>query len=164
MKIEEILIDKSSKKHTTDMLGKVDQRYIDMIFKKVDDLKDSGMSNGDILIQIKKDHGTLGQKIAKMHSCLCEATHKLPQTKKEFEYLKSLFEKPLPAGIAISAIRKVIQDDSLEDVIGHIEESIDIRDLLAHWIKTNFPALIKRRDNTIDDEGLYSVLHGYAPK
>jgi hypothetical protein len=100
-----------------------------------------------------------------------EAVHKLPLTEKDFENVKDLMSKPIPAIMAHIYLNEIIDDDELRDQIKSIEDvtpSRDVRSLIFDWIKRVMPDEMYRFTDDIPSmnqrKGLLSPIHGYDPK
>ena len=99
---------------------------------------------------------------------LKEAVHTVPITPKDFKAIKTLFEKPIPAGIAPIYIQDLIDDDELFEQFSSIESKNpgeDVRHLIADWIKRVMP---DQMYNFTDEcqtmaqkNGVLSPIHGY---
>ena len=102
---------------------------------------------------------------------LKEAVHKLPLTQDDFDMVKHIMERPIPAAVAPIFIAEIIQDDELNDQLLSLEDSnpgMDVRPLIAEWFERVMP---DQRYRFVDDvesrqqkEGILSPIHGYDPK
>jgi RNA polymerase sigma factor (sigma-70 family) len=99
---------------------------------------------------------------------LSEAVHKLPLTPEDFEMVKRLMEKPIPAIVAPIYISEIINDDELNDQFTSLEETDpgrDIRPLIVEWLNRVMPDQMYRFGQAVADEtqrkGLLSPIHGY---
>jgi len=102
---------------------------------------------------------------------LKEAVYKLPLTLDDFELVKRLMEKPIPAIVAPIYIMEIIEDDELNDQLRSLEESDpgrDVRPLIVEWFRRVMPDQMYRFGQEIADEtlmkGILSPIHGYDPK
>lgn len=100
---------------------------------------------------------------------LTEAVHKLPLTEDDFELVKKLMERPIPAAIAPIYISEIIEDDELNDQIRSLEENEpnrDVRPIIAEWFKRVMPDQMYRFikiDKPKGRPGMLSPIHGYDP-
>ena len=101
---------------------------------------------------------------------LTEAITKLPLTIEDFEMVKKIMEKPIPAIIAPIYIMEIIEDDELNDQLRTLEETEptrDVRPLIAEWFHRVMPDQMYRFGQEVADEkmmkGLFSPIHGYDP-
>jgi len=99
---------------------------------------------------------------------LTEAVRKLPLTQKDFDMVKKLMEKPIPAIIAPIYIMEIIDDDELNDQFKSLEETDparDVRPIIVEWFRRVMPDQMYRFTDDIADEnqrkGLLSPIHGY---
>lgn len=97
-----------------------------------------------------------------------EAVHKLPLTNEDFDLLKELMGRPIPAAIAPIYIQEIINDDELNDQIKSLEEDkpdYDVRPLIVEWVKRVMPDQMYRftGDEKANQRGLMSPIHGYDP-
>lgn len=98
---------------------------------------------------------------------ITEAVHKLPLSNEDFELVKHLMERPIPAAVAPIYIMEIIEDDELNDQFKSLEESDpgrDVRPLIAEWIKRVMPDQLYRFGQATAHEvmsaGLLSPIHG----
>lgn len=101
---------------------------------------------------------------------LAEAVHKLPLTDKDFELVKKLMEKPIPAIIAPIYIMEIIEDDELNDQLRSLEETEpgrDVRPLIVEWFRRVMPDQMYHFGQEVATEhlkkGVLSPIHGYDP-
>ncbi len=99
---------------------------------------------------------------------ITEAVLKLPITHDDFELVKKLMEKPIPAAIAPIYIMEIIEDDELNDQLMELEESnpgLDVRPLIVEWFKRVMPDQMYRFTGDVQDyaqkNGVLSPIHGY---
>jgi hypothetical protein len=102
--------------------------------------------------------------------CIQEAIRKLPISDKDFELVKKLMERPIPAAIAPIYISEIIDDDMLNDEIRSFEDTDpgrDCRPFVVEWIKRVMPDQLHRFGQEVADwkerDGKFSPLHGYDP-
>ena len=102
---------------------------------------------------------------------LTEAIYKLPLTVEDFDLVKKLMERPIPAAVAPIYIMEIIEDDELNDQFKSLEESDpgrDVRPLIVEWFRRVMPDQMHRFGQEIADEnltkGILSPIHGYDPK
>ncbi len=175
MRIIEILLPRGAKDKS---LSPRDARRIDMLQKRMDayvdkigDPRTSKAGKEFLKSQLRSDYNDLRELISPLHVVVSEAVHKLPLTDKDFELVKQLMEKPIPAIIAPIYISDIIDDDELNDQFRSLEETEpgrDIRPLIAEWIDRVMPDQMYRFGQEVGDEkqkmGLYSPVHGYDPR
>lgn len=101
-------------------------------------------------------------------TAISEAISKLPLTHDDFELVKKLMEKPIPAIIAPIYIHEIIEDDELNDQFSSLEDSnpgFDVRPLIAEWFKRVMPDQMYRfngdRQSYAQKNGVLSPIHGY---
>lgn len=100
---------------------------------------------------------------------LREAVHSLPLSDDDFELLKKMMDKPIPAVIAQIYIHDIIDDDEFNDQIAELAEKdprMDIRPFIVEWIKKVMPDQMHRFGQEVGDEklrkGILSPIHGYG--
>jgi hypothetical protein len=100
-----------------------------------------------------------------------EAVHKVPLIEEDFDFIKELMEKPIPAVLAQMYLSEVIVDDELTDVLqllSETEPNRDVRQLVAEWIDRVMPDQMYRFTGEERDPrqmlGILSPIHGYDPK
>lgn len=174
MKIHEILLPKNNKDYS---ILSPDAKVVDSLQKKIDyyidKLEDPNLKkpSKDFLKLKLKDKCDKLKEILGSIDIVTEAIHKLPLSHKDFEIVKELLCRPIPAIIAPIYILDVINDDELNDQIKSIEETQpnrDVRPLIVDWIKRVMPDQLCRFN---DDEqtlsqknGVLSPIHGYDSK
>ena len=100
---------------------------------------------------------------------IAEAVYKLPLSDKDFEVLKQLMEKPIPAILAEVFIEDSIIDDELFDQIksiADIDPARDTRPLIMEWIDRVMPDQKHKITSEVqhyDARGVLSPIHGYDP-
>ena len=105
-----------------------------------------------------------------IESRLDEAVHKLPLTEEDFELVKTVMSRPIPAIIAPIYIQEIIDDDEFNDMLNEFAETnpgMDVRPHIVEWIKRVMPDQMYRFDHSGQTEkqklGQTSVIHGYDP-
>ena len=123
-------------------------------------------------VRDKKDieHGAVRYGVRPVKK-LSEAVHRIPLCDEDFDALKEMMCRPIPATIAPIYIQGLIIDDEFTDQIAALEEKdpgIDVRPFIVEWIDRVMPDQMYRfRDEfrvPAKEKGLYSVLHGYDPQ
>ena len=101
---------------------------------------------------------------------LNEAVHKLPLTEEDFELVRTIMSRPIPAIIAPIYIEEIINDDEFTDLLNEfaeMEPGMDVRPHVVEWLKRVMPDQMYRFDNSGQTEkqrsGQTSVIHGYDP-
>lgn len=99
---------------------------------------------------------------------LKESVNKVPLTNEDFDLVKELMNRPIPAAIATIYLHEVIDDDEFTDQIKSLEETkpnMDIRPLLVEWFKRVMPDQMYRftddHKTKSQTEGILSPIHGY---
>lgn len=102
---------------------------------------------------------------------ISEAVHRLPLSNNDFDALKEMMNKPIPATVASIFIQDLIVDDEFTDQLNALSEKnpgMDIRPFIVEWIDRVMPDQMYRfRQGFVvpdKEKGLYSVLHGYDPQ
>lgn len=102
---------------------------------------------------------------------LAEAVTKLPLTHDDFELVKKVMEKPIPATIAPIYIQGIIEDDELNDQLLSLEDTnpgLDVRPIIVEWFKRVMPDQMYRFTGDVPDmaqkNGVLSPIHGYDSK
>lgn len=121
--------------------------------------------------EIKSLSEKLIQDMFRNAESLSEAIRKVPITVEDFELVKKLMEKPIPAIIAPIYISEIIDDDMLNDDIRSIEDTEpnrDCRPFIVEWIRRVMPDQLHRFGQEVPDwrakDGRISPIHGYDPK
>jgi hypothetical protein len=103
-------------------------------------------------------------------SKLNEAVHKLPLTEEDFELVKTLMSRPIPAVIAPIYIQEIIDDDEFNDMLNEfaeMEPGMDIRPHVAEWFNRVMPDQMWRFGGDVQSLkqklAQTSVIHGYDP-
>ena len=99
-----------------------------------------------------------------------EAVHKLPLSNDDFELVKELMCRPIPAAIAPIYIHEIIEDDEFNDLLTELEKTDpgrDVRPLIVEWFRRVMPDQLYRftgaEDTMQRKQGLLSPIHGYDP-
>jgi len=99
---------------------------------------------------------------------ISEAVTKLPLTTDDFELVKLLMDKPIPAAIAPIYIHQIIEDDEFNEQLASLEESqpgLDVRPLIAEWFNRVMPDQMYRFTGEVPNyhqkNGTLSLIHGY---
>lgn len=180
MRILEILLpksirDKDLSPHTVNRIDAIQQRmtgYVDKLcsphlspagreFLKLK-LKDDYDKLKDVLSQAKE--------VVENNGKLAEAVHKLPLTTEDFDLVKELMSRPIPAAVAPIYIQEIIEDDEFSDQLRSIEDTdpgMDVRPLVVEWFKRVMPDQMHRFSEEERDkphrDGTLSPIHGYDP-
>jgi hypothetical protein len=100
-----------------------------------------------------------------------EAVHKVPLIDTDFDLVKTIMEKPIPAAIASIYISEIIDDDEFNselDILAESDPGRDIRPMVVDWFKRVMPDQMYHFVGVDDSEqrqrGLLSPIHGYDPK
>lgn len=174
MKIIEILLPKGASDRS---LSPQVVKKLDMIQKRMDSYVDKIMSPNTssagkefLKSRLRDEYLDLKDTIARVH-VVAEAIHKCPLTEKDFDLVKKLMEKPIPAVIASIYIHEIIEDDELNDQLKILEDSEpnrDIRPLIAEWFERVMPDQMYRFTDDVPDynqqKGMTSVIHGFDSK
>lgn len=111
-----------------------------------------------------------GYRLVKNPAVIKEAVHKLPVSHDDFDLVKQLMSKPIPAAVAPIYIQEIINDDELNDMLLELEDSDpgrDVRPLIVEWFKRVMPDQLYRftgaEDTMQRKQGLLSPIHGYNP-
>jgi hypothetical protein len=173
MRIIEIILpkntdDRSFSFQTMQKIGMLQKRmntYVD----KIVNANTSPAGREFLKSKLKSDYHKLRSLIPHSRE-IAEAVHKLPLTPKDFELIKKLMEKPIPAVIAPIYISEVIDDDELNDQFKSLEETDpgrDIRPLIVEWIRRVMPDQMHQFTGEVANHkqkmGILSPLHGYDP-
>jgi len=174
MRIVEILLPPGTSDRS---LSPQQSRKIDALQKRMDGYVDKIMSPSTSVAgreflksRLRDDYYALKDLIPGTNN-IAEAVHKLPLTPKDFELVKKIMERPIPAAIAPIYIMEIIEDDELYDQLRSIEESEpgrDVRPLIVEWFKRVMPDQMHRFGEEVASEnltkGILSPIHGYDPK
>ena len=103
-------------------------------------------------------------------SKVMEAVHKVPLTNEDFDLVKELMERPIPAAIAPIYLLEIFEDDEFSDMMLELEESDpgrDVRPLVVEWFKRVMPDQMHHFGQEVatykQKMGMYSPVHGYDP-
>jgi len=127
--------------------------------------------------RLDNEYGAYRYKVRRVGSSfmienqLNEAVHKLPLTEEDFELVKTLMSRPIPAVIAPIYVQEIINDDEFNDMLtefANMDPGMDIRPHIAEWIKRVMPDQMYRFDHsgaTMKQKlAQTSVIHGFDPK
>jgi hypothetical protein len=99
-----------------------------------------------------------------------EAVNKIPLTEEDFERVKEIFKRPIPAIVGNIVLEDIIEDDEFNQTISMLSEfepDRDIRPLIAEWLERVMPQEMHHFTGaswTVKDKaGVMSPLHGYDP-
>jgi len=173
MRIIEILLPKEMKDRSLSpqIANKIDmlQRRMDSYVDKIMDPKTSEAGREFLKSRLRDDYYDLKGLLPHIHK-VAEAVHRLPLTNDDFELLKALMEKPIPAVIAPIYIQEIIDDDELNDQFKSLEETEpgrDVRPLIVEWVRRVMPDQMHRFGQEVADKkqkmGFFSPIHGYDP-
>src|SRR5690606_12729653 len=89
----------------------------------------------------------------------------------DFDLVKKMMEKPIPAAVAPIYILEFIDDDEFNDQLLELENSnpgLDVRPLIVEWFRRVMPdQMIRFEDQEVNHNqriGLFSPIHGYDPR
>lgn len=173
MRIVEILLPRGSNDRS---LSPQVVRKIDALQQRMDAYVDKIMQPGTspagkefLKSRLRDDYYELKDLLPHIHA-VAEAVHKLPITDKDFELVKHLMERPIPAAIAPIYISEIIEDDELNaelDILEDSEPNRDIRPLIVEWFNRVMPDQMHRfvpSDRSENQrKGILSPIHGYDP-
>ncbi len=127
--------------------------------------------------RLDNEYGAYRYKVRRVGSTLYtepplnEAVHKLPLTEEDFELVRTLMSRPIPAVIAPIYIQEIIDDDEFNGMLNEFADTnpgMDIRPHVVDWIKRIMPDQMYRFDHsgaTMKQKlGQTSVIHGYDPE
>jgi len=174
MRIVEILLPRGSNDRS---LSPQVVRKIDALQQRMDSYVDKIMSPNTstagkefLKSKLRDDYYELKDLLPHIHA-VAEAVHKLPLTDKDFELVKHLMERPIPAAIAPIYISEIIEDDELNaelEILEDSEPNRDIRPLIVEWFNRVMPDQMHRfvgSDKSYNQEkGILSPIHGYDPR
>jgi len=172
MRIIEILlpkgIDRSLSPQTVRKIDNLQTRmdkYVDAI------LDPSTTPNGREFLKtrLRDDYYELRSIMPHIHK-VAEAVHKLPLSNEDFDLIKEVMSRPIPAAIAPIYISEIIDDDEFNGILLELEDSdpnLDVRPLIVEWFNRVMPDQMYRFADNQDGEnqkkGLLSPIHGYDP-
>lgn len=101
---------------------------------------------------------------------VAEAVHKVPITNADFDLVKELMERPIPAAVAPIYLLDIFEDDEFSDMMMELEESDpgrDVRPLVVEWFNRVMPDQMHHFGQEVatykQKMGMYSPVHGYDP-
>ena len=173
MRIIEILLPKKFADHSLSpqVIRKIDalQDRMNSYVDKIANPRTSAKGREFLKSKLKDDYYELRELIPKTHK-IAEAIYKLPLTSDDFELVKKLMEKPIPAVVAPIYIQEIIDDDMLNDEINSLVETDpgrDIRPMIVSWIDRVMPDQMHRFGQEVGTmklkQGAFSLIHGYDP-
>ncbi len=173
MRIFEILLSKGATDRglSSQAARRIDalQQRMDSYVDKIMDPSTSSAGKEFLKSRLRDDYHEMRDLIPKV-SHVAEAVHKLPLSHKDFEGVKEMMSKPIPAVIAPIYISEIIDDDELNDLISTLEDTEpnrDVRPLIVEWFKRVMPDQMYRFNDdhqSMDQKmGIFSPLHGYDP-
>jgi hypothetical protein len=102
---------------------------------------------------------------------ITEAVRKLPLSNDDFDLVKEIMCKPIPAAIAPIYISEIIDDDEFNGILLELEDSdpgMDVRPLIVEWFNRVMPdqmfRFFDRQLGKDERDGKLSPIHGYDPK
>lgn len=174
MRIVEILLPKGTSDKSLsprairqiDMLQQRMNHYVDRIM----DPKTSQAGREFLKSRLRDDYFELRNAIPRTHA-VAEAVTKVPLSNNDFELVKKVMEKPIPAAIAPIYIHEIIEDDELNGQLASLEETnpgMDVRPIIAEWFNRVMPDQMYRFDDNLvptytQKNGNVSPIHGYDP-
>jgi hypothetical protein len=170
MRITELLLPAGIKDKSISLISfkKIDvlQARMDLYVDKICKMA-SGTARDFLKSKLKADYTSL-KDIIKKNSIVSESIHKLPLTPEDFDMVKRLMEKPIPAIVASIYVMEIIDDDELNDQFKSLEETDparDVRPLVVDWLRRVMPDQMYRfsQDDSSENQrkGLLSPIHGY---
>jgi hypothetical protein len=174
MRIVEILLPRNTRDRD---LSPHTVRKIDALQQRMDSYVDKIMSPGTspagkefLKSRLRDDYYELKGLLPHIHK-VAEAVTRLPLTEDDFDLVKKLMERPIPAAIAPIYIQNIIEDDEFNDQLLELEDSnpsLDVRPLIVEWFRRVMPDQMYRFTEDLPSEnqkkGLLSPIHGYDPK
>mgnify|MGYP000255244628 CR=1 FL=1 len=171
MRIIEILLPKgaSDRSLSPQTIRKIDalQTRMNLYVDKILDPKTSEQGREFLKSRLRDDYYDLRNTIPRTH-VVAEAVHKLPLSDKDFEMVKELMEKPIPAAVAPIFISEIIEDDELSGQLLSLEDTnpgMDVRPIIAEWFNRVMPDQMYRFTGKVPDHaqknGILSPIHGY---
>lgn len=169
MRVIEILLPKSSSDrsisaHTERQLGLLKAR-MDSYIDKICNPSTTSIVRDFLKAKLSNDYRELRELVSPR---INEAVHKLPLSNKDFDIVKDIMDRPIPAAIATIYLHEIIEDDELNDILRELEDSDpgrDVRPLVAEWIERVMPDQMYRFRQGADDtnlrKGILSPIHGY---
>ena len=174
MRIVEILLPRgaSDRSLSPQVVRKIDalQNRMDSYVDKIMQPGTSAAGKEFLKSRLRDDYYELKDLLPHVHA-VAEAIHKLPLTDKDFELVKQLMERPIPAAIAPIYIQEIIEDDDFYAELKILEDSEpgrDVRPLIVEWFRRVMPDQMHRfvgSDRSLNQQkGILSPIHGYDPK
>ena len=171
MRIVEILLPKGTNDRSLSpaVVRKIDalQQRMNSYVDKIMDPRTSDKGREFLKAKLRDDYLDMKATLPTFHT-IAEAVHKLPLSDNDFDLVKKMMERPIPAAVAPIYISEVIVDDELSDQLHELEESnpgMDVRPLIVEWFNRVMPDEMHRfRHDNPDDaqrKGSLSVIHGY---
>lgn len=121
-----------------------------------------------VVDRLDNKYGAYRYKTRPIAAALKEAVHKLPLSNEDFELVKKMMERPIPAAIAPIYISEFIVDDEFSNLMSELEESdpgIDMRPFIVEWFQRVMPDQMYRFKHDLPDaaqrKGVLSPIHGY---
>ena len=172
MRILEILLprgaDRSLSPQTARKIDALQQR-MDKYVDKIMDPSTTAKGKEFLKSRLRDDYYELRGLIPKTHK-VAEAVNKLPLTNEDFDLVKEIMSRPIPAAVAPIYISEIIDDDEFNGILLELEDSdpnLDVRPLIVEWFNRVMPDQMYRFDDNQDREnqkkGLLSPIHGYDP-
>lgn len=174
MRIVEILLPRNTRDRdlSPQVIRKIDalQNRMDSYVDKIMQPGTSSAGKEFLKSRLRDDYYELKDLLPHIHA-VAEAIYKLPLTDKDFDLVKQVMERPIPAAIAPIYISEIIEDDELNDQLLELEDSnpsLDVRPLIVEWFKRVMPDQMHRFVGSDRSEnqrkGILSPIHGYDPK
>ena len=170
MRIVEILLPKGSNDRSLSpqVVRKIDalQQRMDLYVDKIMSPDTSSAGKEFLKSRLRDDYYELKDLLPHIHA-IAEAVNKLPLTEKDFDLVRLMMEKPIPAVVAPIYISEIIDDDELNGQIKSLEENEpnrDVRPIIAEWFERVMPDQMYRfrpEDEMKGKPGNFSVIHGY---
>lgn len=146
------------------------QRRMDSYVDKILSPETSAAGKEFLKSRLRDDYYELKDLLPHIHK-VAEAVNKLPLTDNDFELVKQLMERPIPAAIAPIYISEIIDDDELNSELHILEDTDparDVRPLIVEWFRRVMPDQMHRFIGSDRSEnqrkGILSPIHGYDPK
>lgn len=175
MRIVEILLPKgtSDRSLSPQALRKIDvlQQRMNHYVDKIMNPATSTAGREFLKSRLRDDYFELRNAIPRTHA-VAEAVTKVPLSNDDFELVKKVMEKPIPAAIAPIYIHELIEDDELNGQLASLEETdpgMDVRPIIAEWFNRVMPDQMYRFNDDFvptytQKNGNVSPIHGYDPK
>lgn len=171
MRIIEILLPKgiSDNSISPQVARKIDalQTRMDSYVDKIMDPRTSNAGKEFLKSKLRDDYLDMKNTLPKIH-VVAEAIHKIPLSNEDFEMVKKMMEKPIPAIIAPIYISEFIIDDEFSNLLTELEEidpGMDVRTHIVEWFERVMPDQLYRfrnnKPNSAQQKGVLSPIHGY---